>query len=93
MSPLIDCVLQLLVFFMLSSTFATPKLDIVLPDAEGTGEMTDKKAITISADADGGLWVDQDPVTQGDLGPRLAVAPQRVHVLRTGAVVVPGHRG
>ena len=35
MSPLIDCIFQLLIFFMLSSTFLTPSIRLTLPQAGG----------------------------------------------------------
>ncbi|MBT7254786.1 MAG: biopolymer transporter ExbD, partial [Planctomycetaceae bacterium] len=34
LSPLIDCIFQLLIFFMLSSTFLTPSIKLTLPTAE-----------------------------------------------------------
>ena len=37
MSPLIDCIFQLLIFFMLSSTFLTPSIRLTLPTAEAGG--------------------------------------------------------
>ncbi len=89
-SPLIDCVLQLLVFFMLSSTFASPKLDLALPKAESTDGMTDTSAIVISIDAAGNVLVDHERIGMGDLDARLAeLAPSGRSVTFRGDAQVP----
>ena len=78
MSPLIDCVLQLLIFFMLSSTFASPKIEISLPQAEATNAMTESKALVVTAAPSGDLYVDAAKVAPEHLEARLrAVLPQR----------------
>ncbi len=63
MSPLIDCVLQLLIFFMLSSTFASPKVRIDLPNTSISSGTTQSDSIVVTAGTDGGLFVNQSPVT------------------------------
>ena len=63
MSPLIDCVLQLLIFFMLSSTFASPKVRIDLPETSISRGTTQNDSIVVTAATDGGLFVNQSPVS------------------------------
>ena len=63
MSPLIDCVLQLLIFFMLSSTFASPKVRIDLPETAISSGTTQNDSIVVTAGTDGGLFVNQSPVS------------------------------
>ena len=63
MSPLIDCVLQLLIFFMLSSTFASPKVRIDLPQTSISSGATQSDSIVVTAGTAGGLFVNQSPVS------------------------------
>ena len=53
LSPLIDCIFQLLIFFMLSSTFLTPAIQLTLPSATaGTSQNELEIVITLSAAGD-----------------------------------------
>jgi biopolymer transport protein ExbD len=52
LSPLIDCVFLLLIFFMLSSSLLSPSLDLTLPEATTDGSLTPPE-IVISVDASG----------------------------------------
>jgi biopolymer transport protein ExbD len=55
MTPLIDVVLLLLVFFMLSSTFvAQPSVSIQIPEAEGALSLETKDAMIILQSGEGG---------------------------------------
>ena len=85
MSPLIDCVFQLLIFFMLSSTFLTPAMKLTLPTAAATEAATDQLLI-VTLDADGEIYVNTEPATRDELLPKLrsllAEAPDRVVTIR-----------
>ena len=53
LSPLIDCIFQLLIFFMLSSTFLTPAIQLTLPSATaGTSQNELEIIITLSKQGD-----------------------------------------
>ena len=53
LSPLIDCIFQLLIFFMLSSTFLTPAIQLTLPSATaGTSQNELEIIITLSEKGD-----------------------------------------
>jgi len=53
LSPLIDCIFQLLIFFMLSSTFLTPAIQLTLPSATaGTSQNDLEIIITLSEEGD-----------------------------------------
>lgn len=72
LGPLVDCVLQLLIFFMLSSTFAVPTVDVELPTT-GEGEaLPEGRPLVITATAEGGLWVDGEAIEPTQLAARLA---------------------
>lgn len=75
-SPLIDVVLQLLVFFMLSSTFLVPKIGVALPKA-GPGESVERRqTVVVTAAADGTVYVDGRAVAEADLVTALTAALQ-----------------
>ena len=57
MSPLIDCVFLLLIFFMVTAVFKNaPALDLQLPDAENSLKL-EQKQIIAELDADGNVAV------------------------------------
>ena len=52
--PLIDCLLFLIVFFLLTTTFAkTGKLQVQLPQADGTAAAAQAKPLEVAVDARG----------------------------------------
>jgi biopolymer transport protein ExbD len=54
LAPLIDCLLFLVIFFLLSTTFAkTGKLQIQLPEADAQVSVTPSQAIDVAIDAGG----------------------------------------
>lgn len=59
MTPLIDCVFQLLVFFMLSSSFITPAIKLALPAAKPLEE-TDPIELAVTMSAAGELYVNNE---------------------------------
>lgn len=70
LSPLIDCIFQLLIFFMLSSTFLTPSIKLTLPTAEaGSVSVVDKIMITLSSDDT--IYINKQQVTFETLGPEI----------------------
>jgi len=55
MTPLIDCVFLLLIFFMVTTVFKNPvQLDMILPDAENFMTL-DKNQLVAELDADGNV--------------------------------------
>lgn len=70
--PMIDIVFQLILFFLVSTTFANlPGIDLNLPSSS-TSEGTTSGGITITMEADGGLWFNSDAVTADGLDDALA---------------------
>lgn len=63
MTPMIDMVFQLLIFFMLTSIFAAqPVLDLALPKAEHAKAADQKEEVHLFIDREGALFVDQAAV-------------------------------
>lgn len=72
LSPLIDCVFLLLIFFMLSSSFLTPSIELTLPSAQ-TEAPPSKQPIFISLDASGAVFLNKNEVSFDGLGPALSL--------------------
>jgi biopolymer transport protein ExbD len=63
MTPLVDVVFLLIIFFMLSTTFiVVPGLKIDLPKAASRMIEVEKHKVVLSVDKNGGLYFDQDHV-------------------------------
>jgi biopolymer transport protein ExbD len=82
LTPLIDVVFLLIIFFMLSATFVVQNsIQIEMPEAKGTAELEQKDVSVTLAAGDGGpdgsgmVYIDNEPVpTWDELGDRLAAA-------------------
>lgn len=71
MTPMIDIVFQLILFFLVSTTFATlPGIKLQLPESH-TAEATSVKGITITAQKDGVLFFNDKEVSAETLGAEL----------------------
>jgi biopolymer transport protein ExbD len=65
--PMIDVVFQLILFFLVSTTFALlPGIKLNLPVSQ-TAESTVTQGITITATSNGGLWYNETAVTMDEL--------------------------
>ena len=70
-TPLIDVVFQLLVFFMLTSTFAAPALDLTLPQLNDNVSPSEPNAWSVEIDAMGTIMIEGTPAS-GDLTQQFA---------------------
>lgn len=67
LTPLIDVIFQLLVFFMLSSSFLYPSLDIVLPTLSDIETEADSPMLVVNLDAEGNAYINSEPVAMDQL--------------------------
>lgn len=88
MAPLIDVVFQLLIFFMLSSSFLTPALRLTLPTAVERDERQPERVI-VSVDKGGEVFVNTTKTSMAELKGllelRLASDPKKSVHLRGDA--------
>jgi biopolymer transport protein ExbD len=70
MTPMIDCVFQLLIFFMLSSALIGPQFQLQLPESD-TKEAPENSPIILSADAQGRFHINQEVVELTQIPERL----------------------
>ena len=67
LTPLIDCVFLLLIFFMVTTVFKQPySLQVELPEARHAKQVEEKKLVgTITVD--GRMEINREPVNEGNL--------------------------
>ena len=71
-TPLVDVVFLMLIFFMVSTSFnVSSSLKLELPSSDATAAQKEVKQVTISINADGQLYVQDEAVTDKDLRKRI----------------------
>ncbi|MBI5178712.1 MAG: biopolymer transporter ExbD [Nitrospinae bacterium] len=83
-TSLVDIVLMLLIFFMVSSAYVdfTKRMDVQLPAAGAGGAMTPGKPYSIEIDGDGRIFMDGAQVQLGDIKGRIKQAARKSVVIR-----------
>ncbi len=77
-TPLIDVVFLLLIFFMLSTTFIVqPRMKIDLPEASAEGQKKEKEEIKVSISRDGDLYLGDRETDLDELRKAFAEAAAR----------------
>jgi biopolymer transport protein TolR len=77
MTPLIDVMLVLLVIFILTAPLMTSSLPLHLPKADGAPTPSARESLGIGLDAQGRLFLDEQPVERSALEERVRHAAQR----------------
>ena len=72
LSPLIDCVFLLLIFFMVSSTKLAPAVDLDLPNAALAGDVRAPQVV-VTVDRAGRMFVNSEEIVVEELAERLRV--------------------
>ena len=75
-TPLVDVMLVLLIIFMVTAPLLTSAVPVDLPDSRASAMDQEPDQITVSIAADGGIYIDDDPVAPGTLPDRLAALPR-----------------
>ena len=81
-TPLIDVLFMLIIFFVLTATFIQGKLDIDLPSGESTASEM-KRALTLTVEKDGTIFRDGVKVSREEL-PILARGAREREILIAG---------
>ena len=77
LTPVIDVIFMLLIFFIMTTTFSKPVLDIVLPASETAEESSRKNAeLVISVKADGTIHYQDRQLTKEALAAVLEARPE-----------------
>ena len=76
-TPLVDVMLVLLIIFMVTAPLLVAGVPVNLPDSRARPLDQPQKPVQISLDADGKLFVDEQPVALASLPDRLASIPAK----------------
>jgi biopolymer transport protein TolR len=71
-TPMVDVMLVLLIIFMVTAPLLVAGVKVDLPDSRAGALDQEHKPVQISLDAQGGLFVDEQPVALGQLPERLS---------------------
>ena len=72
-TPLVDVMLVLLIIFMVAAPMLTAGVQVNLPSSQAAQLTPPAPPLTLSIDAQGQIWLDQDRIALADLQPKLAV--------------------
>lgn len=70
-TPLVDVMLVLLVVFLVTAPLMTNAVRVNLPKTAAGAPPQESKALTLTVDAKGVVFVDKDPIALGELETRL----------------------
>jgi len=92
LTPLIDVVFQLVIFFMISSVFNTaPGIELDLPDSS-TSEAVEVTEVRITVAGSDELYLNRDLVALSSLGETLREWKEQGRLEENAAVLVEGER-
>ena len=63
LTPLIDCLFMLIIFFVVTMSFSKPVLEIILPESETAEAKRADRQISVNVRSDGSYWMDNRSVT------------------------------
>ncbi len=70
-TPMVDVMLVLLIIFMISAPLLTSGVKITLPKTEAAALKDEGDPLTVSIDANGKIFVNDDPASYSQMAPRL----------------------
>lgn len=76
LTPLIDVIFMLLIFFIMTTTFSRPVLDIILPASEAAAPAAARQEQVISIKADGSLHYEGRQIEKSELPAILEERPE-----------------
>ena len=74
-TPLVDVMLVLLIIFMVTAPLLKAAVPIELPDSRAKAMSEEAQQVTITVQADGTVYLEEDPLAPGELADRLTAIP------------------
>jgi biopolymer transport protein TolR len=71
-TPLVDVMLVLLIVFMVTAPMLVAGVPVDLPESKAASLEPDQEPLSITLDSSGALFIDDEPVSAGELPARLA---------------------
>ena len=78
LTPLIDCLFMLIIFFVLTMSFSRPVLEIILPEAKNAEEHTERRELVLAVQADGSVWLGDEKTDLKGLAAALDADPENL---------------
>lgn len=78
LTPLIDVIFMLVIFFIMTASFDLPVLDLQLPTAQSSGSVADNLRVSVVVDKDGNLKISGQSVTFDEIASRLSESDKSV---------------
>lgn len=91
-TPFVDVMLVLLIVFMVTAPLLTLAVPLDLPKANAQTMPDDSKPLTVSIDADGKVYIEDEEILEGDLIDKLTAlievrdGEERIYVRGDGAI-------
>lgn len=67
LTPLIDVIFMLLVFFIMTTTFSKPVMEIILPEAQNVEDSEKEEEVLISITSEGAYFYQDEELTLSDI--------------------------
>ena len=67
LTPLIDCLFMLIIFFVVTMSFSKPVLEIILPESETAEVKRADRQISVNVRPDGSYWMNNRSVTLAEI--------------------------
>ncbi len=77
LTPLIDVIFMLMIFFILTMSFSQPVLDIVLPKSTASQVPQEQNFLSVSISADGRVFHGTEEITPSQIGALLDAEPDK----------------
>lgn len=78
LTPLIDCLFMLIIFFVLTMSFSKPVLEVILPEAKNASVSEERSELLVTVDAKGELFLGDAPATIESIAKALDEQPERL---------------
>jgi biopolymer transport protein TolR len=93
-TPFVDVMLVLLIIFMVTAPLLTAGVPVNLPDSRAEPlDQPEQEPVQISIDADGGVFIGEEPVTMAALPERLAAIAAEQDTDNPRLIMLRGDRG
>ncbi|MDB5890747.1 MAG: outer rane transport energization protein ExbD [Polaromonas sp.] len=77
MTPMVDIMLVLLIIFIITVPVLKHSINVELPQASTEAQVIKPETLRLAVDAQGAYFMDETPVSDAELGPRLQAAAAR----------------
>lgn len=76
LTPLIDVIFMLVIFFVMTMTFSKPVMDVLLPQSTTSVERRENATLVLVVDSEGKLWSGEKELSREELPAFLETQPE-----------------